>query len=297
MFLSNYPLSFCHYVTCIYTCILIFVLLLHSPFFLCALNHYHHILLHAIYSYTMVSSEVNALNASLLSPLPLSHLSPSSFFPLHQANQKLITSHVNANYKKKQGNVCEPSLVAPWAWMPRDNRERWQALGQILTIDLGRCRCCLIITELYGPSHSLITIKHSISAISFTHFTSLICLFFFLLFCLCRGGGAGVGGINTAEVTAQLSEASKNAMSFLSSTVAAIGEKVRRKGEGISNIAAAAANTYCCICILLWFVYSYMSFFASCRCCCRCYLGRFRRWIWTGKDKGFDPAENQSMIR
>ena len=40
------------------------------------------------------------------------------------------------------------------------------------------------------------------------------------------GGGAGVAGINTAEVTAQLSEASKTAMSFLSSTVAALGEKV-----------------------------------------------------------------------
>ena len=64
---------------------------------------------------------------------------------------------------------------------------------------------------------------HSIIHISI--FYSFIC-HFFLLCIPTRGGGAGVGGINTAEVTAQLSEASKTAMSFLSSTVAALGEKV-----------------------------------------------------------------------
>lgn len=42
-----------------------------------------------------------------------------------------------------------------------------------------------------------------------------------------RPGVGEMGGINTAEVTAKLSEASKSAMSFLSSTVAALSEKVQ----------------------------------------------------------------------
>ena len=51
-----------------------------------------------------------------------------------------------------------------------------------------------------------------------------------------------MGGINTAEVTAQLSEASKTAMSFLSSTVAAIGEKV--------NSGRIRRHAYYCRCLI-----------------------------------------------
>ena len=43
-----------------------------------------------------------------------------------------------------------------------------------------------------------------------------------------RPGGSGSGGINTAEVTAQLQEASKNALSFLSSTVSVLSDQVSK---------------------------------------------------------------------
>ena len=43
-----------------------------------------------------------------------------------------------------------------------------------------------------------------------------------------RPGVADLGGINPAEVTAKFSEASKTAMSFLSSTVSALSEKVQQ---------------------------------------------------------------------